>query len=189
MKTRMHINGYYDKPKYQIITLTDWPFIMPCRCGLDGGKDIKDTYHYYAWRPGNHRGVDILGFKGLAIYATGSGTVYFRGYDEVYGNNVIIKHGLNHGYWVYTRYAHMNSINYAIQEGCKVVKGQTLGLMGSTGDSKDPHLHYETLIHGWMLPNYKMRAADPIPFLPKTEVTKRLIEDELHGIKFEESLR
>ena len=80
----------------------------------------------------------------------------------------------------------MNSINYLIKAGASVDKGQVIGYMGSTGDSLSPHLHMDFLMHGWMLPPSKMKQVDPLPFLPRAEVFARLIEDETHGIRFEE---
>lgn len=199
MKTRLLTSGYYDSnPQYKYYTLANWPFIMPC---ASDHKDIKDTYHYYAWRPGNHKGIDILGKIGIPILSIGGGVVHsidnptdyeLKQYPEryVYGRQIIIKHGFNMGFMLYSRYAHLNSINYLCKKtGVKVKKGQPVGAMGTTGDSLDPHLHFEILMHGFMLPPVKMRQVDPIPFLPRDEVVERLIEDATHGVRFEEGLK
>lgn len=86
----------------------------------------------------NHKGIDIGACYGTNILAAKSGIVVQSGWYGGYGNCVTIQHS-NDG--DYTRYAHMSSI--AVEEGTVVQQGQTIGLVGSTGNSTGPHIHFE----------------------------------------------
>jgi murein DD-endopeptidase MepM/ murein hydrolase activator NlpD len=98
-----------------------------------------------------HAGVDIPGPTGTPIYATADGTVAHADRQGGYGNLVEIDHGKGIG----TRYGHLSKI--FVQPGARVARGQVIGLMGSTGRSTGPHLHYEVRIDG--------HAVNPVPFL------------------------
>jgi murein DD-endopeptidase MepM/ murein hydrolase activator NlpD len=92
----------------------------------------------FGWRGGSmHYGVDIAAPVGTAIKAAESGVVITSAYRGSYGNLVIISH--SNGYSTY--YAH-NSRNL-VAAGQKVGKGQTIALVGSTGNSTGPHVHFE----------------------------------------------
>ena len=98
-----------------------------------------------------HKGIDFTAPSGTAIQATGNGTVIrVENKSRGYGKNVII----DHGYGYTSLYAHMSSIS--VKKGQKVLKGQELGKVGSTGTSTAPHLHYEVRING--------RAINPIDY-------------------------
>ena len=85
-----------------------------------------------------HYGLDFVAPMGTKIYATGDGIVTLSKYSRKgYGNEIIIDH--NFGY--NSRYAHLDKI--LIKEGQKVKRGQLIGLLGNTGRSTGPHLHYE----------------------------------------------
>ncbi|GAB6191270.1 peptidoglycan DD-metalloendopeptidase family protein [Desulfocastanea catecholica] len=84
-----------------------------------------------------HPGVDIRGKRGEKIYATADGVVIKSFRNGGYGNYVVIDHG--NGYT--TSYAHMQK--YLVQKGNRVERGQLIGLVGNTGRSTGPHLHYE----------------------------------------------
>jgi len=84
-----------------------------------------------------HYGLDIANQPGTAIYATADGMVTTTDYDTSYGKRIIINHG--NGYE--TLYAHLYS--YLVRVGDRVSKGQIIGLMGNSGLSTGPHLHYE----------------------------------------------
>lgn len=98
-----------------------------------------------------HAGVDIPGPVGTPIYATADGIVSHAGRQGGYGNLV----ELNHGKGIATRYGHLSKI--LVGDNARVTRGQLIALMGSTGRSTGPHLHYEVRIDG--------HAVNPIPFL------------------------
>ena len=79
---------------------------------------------------------------GDSVKTTGSGIVTFAGYKGGYGQCVIIEHEKN----LQTLYAHLWQIN--VKTGDHVNSGQLIGLMGSSGRSTGPHLHYEIINHG-----------------------------------------
>jgi murein DD-endopeptidase MepM/ murein hydrolase activator NlpD len=86
----------------------------------------------------NHPAVDFAGSMGNAVYAADNGVVVYAGWnDRGYGNVTVIDHG--NGYQ--TLYGHQS----VIKVGCgqSVNKGDLIGLMGSTGNSSGPHLHFE----------------------------------------------
>jgi murein DD-endopeptidase MepM/ murein hydrolase activator NlpD len=89
-----------------------------------------------------HYGVDIANKLGTPIYATADGEVILTGYDREYGKLIKIRH--DNGFE--TRYGHLYSFQVAL--GDKVRKGQIIALMGNTGMSTGPHLHYEVLVNG-----------------------------------------
>lgn len=86
-----------------------------------------------------HSGVDLKGNTGDPIKVTAAGKVDFAGYDGEYGYVVKVKH--KNGYE--TRYAHLSKTK--VKKGDTVDAGKTIGLLGSTGRSTGPHLHYEIL--------------------------------------------
>lgn len=90
-----------------------------------------------------HKGIDFTAPSGTNIQATGDGKVVKveRG-SRGYGNCVTI----DHGFGFKTLYAHMSKIS--VREGELVKKGHTIGLVGSTGTSTAPHLHYEVHVNG-----------------------------------------
>lgn len=90
-----------------------------------------------------HSGVDIAASKGEPILACADGVVAFagtrKGYRS-YGQTVLVDHGND----VLTHYAHMSKI--LVRKGQKIAKGDTVGLVGSTGRSTSPHLHLEVKV-------------------------------------------
>ena len=98
-----------------------------------------------------HAGIDLAAPMGTPIIATSPGTVATAGWCGGYGNCVTLDHG--DGY--FTLYGHLARVDVAT--GQRVGSGQELGLVGSTGNSTGPHLHYEVRING--------RPVDPIPYL------------------------
>jgi murein DD-endopeptidase MepM/ murein hydrolase activator NlpD len=98
-----------------------------------------------------HRGIDFAGPAGAQVVAVASGVVTFSKDRFGYGRTVEINHG--NGY--VTRYAHNQRALVAV--GDTVQKGQPIALIGSTGRSTGPHLHFEVLKQG--------RAVDPMTFV------------------------
>lgn len=84
-----------------------------------------------------HYGIDIANQTGTPVYATAKGRVSQLDFDSGYGKRIKISH--DSGYE--TLYAHLYS--YLVRIGDEVGKGQIIGLMGNTGLSTGPHLHYE----------------------------------------------
>ncbi len=90
-----------------------------------------------------HTGIDFTAPRGTPIQATGNGKVIKAERERFgYGNHVII----DHGYGYTTLYGHMMTIQ--VREGDEIKKGQTIGLIGNTGQSTAPHLHYEVRLKG-----------------------------------------
>ena len=89
-----------------------------------------------------HYGIDFSAPRGTEIYATADGEVINAGWGQGYGKRVKI----NHNYGYLSHYAHMSKI--LVKPGQKVVRGELIGLVGSTGKSTAPHLHYEVAKDG-----------------------------------------
>jgi murein DD-endopeptidase MepM/ murein hydrolase activator NlpD len=92
---------------------------------------------------GGHLAIDIAGGTGDLVWAADSGVVVFAGWSTVgYGNMIMIDHGNG---WQ-TLYAHLS----AVRVGCgeSVIQGNTIGAIGSTGNSTGSHLHFETRFEG-----------------------------------------
>ena len=123
-------------------TLTSGTFTWP----LPGYTNNSSAY---GWRTHPifgtrkfHKGEDIPAPTGTPIVAAASGTVTTAGWVSGYGNYTVI----NHGGGVMTAYGHQSSINVSV--GQTVTAGQTIGLVGSTGNSTGPHLHFEVYVNG-----------------------------------------
>ncbi len=90
-----------------------------------------------------HPGLDINGNLSNATYAADAGIVTFAGWNSGgYGNMILIDHGNG----MITRYAHHSKLY--VKVGDQVTKGQTIGMVGSTGHSTGPHLHFEIYVNG-----------------------------------------
>ncbi|MGE5478509.1 MAG: M23 family metallopeptidase [Bacteroidales bacterium] len=102
-------------------------------------------------RAAMHTGIDLRAPLRAPVAATAPGRVVFAGRKGGYGRVVEVDHGLG----VRTRYAHLSRIT--VRVGQAVALGGRVGLLGSTGRSTGPHLHYEVLVDG--------RPRNPQPFL------------------------
>ncbi|NRP69983.1 Murein DD-endopeptidase MepM [Ensifer psoraleae] len=92
-----------------------------------------------------HTGVDWSAPRGTPIIAAGNGTVEKAGWDSGgYGNQTLIRHA--NGY--VSSYNHQSAIAKNVRPGAKVVQGQVIGWVGTTGLSTGPHLHYELIVNG-----------------------------------------
>ena len=98
-----------------------------------------------------HAGIDFRGPIGTPIRAAGAGRVITADVTGGYGNLVEVEHGNG----LVSRYAHLSAIQVAV--GASVTPGTVVGLLGSTGRSTGPHLHYETRLNGGPL--------DPMRFI------------------------
>jgi biotin carboxyl carrier protein len=126
------------------------PSIMPT-VGFLTSKFSLIRYHPILHENRPHEGIDITAAYGTKIIAPAAGKVVKVGWENGYGNMVV----LDHGYGLETRYAHMS--RWAVHVGQNVKRGDVLGYVGSTGLSTGPHLHYEVLRDG--------RAVDPLRFI------------------------
>jgi len=117
------------------------PSIMPCKGYKTRGYGMKnDPFTGYKRM---HPGIDIGNRTGTPIYATADGVVTMAGNT---GGDLGKLITVNHGYGYKTRYGHLSKIK--VKRGQKVRRGDLIGLMGSTGYSTGPHLHYEVIING-----------------------------------------
>lgn len=118
---------------------------------VDGAQVVGCFCYRTSPDVGFHQGVDLGANYGEVIRAAAAGVVASTDYDGGFGNKVDIDHGNGYHTW----YAHLSK--FIAQPGQRVVKGQPIGLVGSTGFSTGPHLHYQVMFNG--------TAVDPTPFL------------------------
>jgi len=144
--------GIYDHP----LALPQWEgrFIAPC----EGGITTKFAQQRYinGVFSSTHSGVDIAAAQGTEVRAAAGGRVIFADELIVSGNTVIIDHGMG----VYSSYLHLSRID--IEVGDMAAQGQVIGLVGSTGFSTGPHLHWTVRING--------RIVDPF-WLTRNDLT------------------
>jgi murein DD-endopeptidase MepM/ murein hydrolase activator NlpD len=106
----------------------------------------------FGWRWGRmHEGIDIGVGYGTPIHAAAGGVVIYCGWEEGYGNFVVIDHGGN----LATAYGHQSSI--AVACGQQVNQGDVIGYVGCTGHCFGPHLHFEVRVDG--------NPVDPLGYL------------------------
>lgn len=106
----------------------------------------------FGWRWGRmHEGIDIGVGYGTPIHAAAGGTVIYCGWEEGYGNFVVIDHGGN----LATAYGHQSRI--AVTCGQQVNQGDVIGYVGCTGHCFGPHLHFEVRVNG--------NPVDPLGYL------------------------
>ena len=135
--------------KNQEVRMENIPAIQPVL-----NKDLKRMASGYGWRIDPvyhirrfHEGMDFTAPVGTDIFATGNGTVIWSGWRQGYGETVEVDHGFHY----VTRYAHCSKL--LVRVGQKVKRGDVIALVGNTGKSTGPHLHYEVL--------YNDRPVDP----------------------------
>ncbi len=97
------------------------------------GFRVHPIYHTRKF----HYGMDFSAKTGTDVFATGNAKVVYSGWRQGYGNMVM----LDHGYGYQTLYAHL--FKSLVRVGQKVQRGDIIGLVGNTGASVGPHLHYE----------------------------------------------
>ncbi len=120
--------------------LASTPAILPAK----GWKSSRFGYRRspFTGRREFHKGLDIANREGTPIVATADGVVSFVGNNGMLG--MMIK--IDHGHGMVTRYGHLQK---ALKKPGKSVKrGETIALLGNTGRSTGPHLHYEVLLNG-----------------------------------------
>lgn len=143
------------KPLDNISRLTS-DFGFTRRWILDSGKQYSRDIHL---------GVDYGVPTGTSIYSLLDGVVVLSGMQELYGNMVIVNHGLG----LYTNYCHMNKC--LVNADSVIKKGGILGEVGMTGASTGPHLHIETRIYGIPI-DYRKLESLPELFVIDVDKTK-----------------
>ena len=141
-------------------------FVQPRNTKVFANFAESRTYLYQG-RPVDsqvHFGYDLAATKQMAVPAANTGVVAFAGPLTIYGNTVVIDHGLG----LQTLYGHLSSIG--VKPGDRVEKGQEIARSGTTGLAIGDHLHYEVLVHGvsvtpleWWDPKWlRDRIAKPL---------------------------
>lgn len=130
--------------KNQEIRMENIPAIQPVmnkdltRVASGYGMRIDPVYHVRKF----HQGMDFTAPIGTEVFATGNAKVTFTGWKQGYGNTVI----LDHGFGYETLYAHL--YKPLVRKGQKVRRSDIIALVGNTGKSTGPHLHYEVRLNG-----------------------------------------
>jgi len=127
-------------------TPTVWPVEGTLEGGFGGRRNPFSGYGYEF-----HSGQDIEAPWGAPVIAGASGRISFVGWQNGYGQLVVVDHGGG----LTTRYGHLSHIDVQLDQ--TVSRAQILGKVGSTGRSTGPHLHYEVRIND--------QAVDPLPYL------------------------
>ncbi|MBD0369842.1 MAG: peptidoglycan DD-metalloendopeptidase family protein [Pyrinomonadaceae bacterium] len=127
------------------------PSIWPVYGSLRSGVGIRSN-PFGGSGSEYHKGQDIAAPIGTPVIATADGTIVIAGWQRGYGWVVYIDHGNG----ISTRYGHLSRID--VEVGQTIRRGEQLGLVGSTGRSTGPHLHYEVRING--------QPVSPLQYLP-----------------------
>lgn len=135
--------GEQPPPPRPTVIASSWKDVITPPEDRDGGTALlwpsaaRRITQYFRYR---HVGLDIAGPTGTPIYAADDGTVLYSGWNSGgYGNMMIVDHGNG----LYTRYAH--ATKNLVRVGDSVSRGDVIQLMGSTGRSTGPHLHFEVM--------------------------------------------
>ena len=107
-----------------------------------------------------HNGTDYAAKRGSPVRTTGNGTIKYVGRRNGCGNEIVIQHTNDYS----TRYCHLDRFHSVIKKGKKVLQGETIGYVGSTGLATGPHLHYEFKIGNKHIDPVKLKlpSAEPI---------------------------
>ena len=124
-----------------------WPVKGTLESGFGGRRNpfSGSSYEY-------HEGQDIEAAFGTPVSAAANGTVTVAGWQNGYGQVVYVDHGGG----LTTRYGHLSKIE--VEVGQSIARGEILGLVGSSGRSTGPHLHYEVRINN--------EPVNPVEYLP-----------------------
>ena len=146
-KLEREMRMYESFLRFHGTTPSIWPVFGKLENGV-GGRRNPFSGRGYEY----HEGQDIDSDYGVPVQATASGRVIIAGWQRGYGKVVYVDHGGG----LSTRYGHLSAIDVTV--GQTVTQGQTIGLVGSTGRSTGPHLHYEVRINN--------QPVDPRRYLP-----------------------
>ena len=124
----------------QTLKLAATPTIWPTKGYMSSPYGWRDDP--FTGKRTFHHGIDIATSHGNPIYATADGTVIQARTDKIGGKTIKIKHMFG----FVTIYCHMSK--FLVKVGQKVKRGDTIGLVGSTGKARGPHVHYEVQLNG-----------------------------------------
>ncbi len=142
-------NDLYDFFENQKLLLASTPSVWPAKGWLSSRFGYRRSP--FTGKKEFHRGIDVATRMGAPILAPADGVVTFVGRDGGFGRTVTIKHG----YGLKTKYAHLKDA--LVKKGQHVKRGETIALVGSTGRSTGPHLHYEVHLNNV--------AVDPLRYI------------------------
>src|SRR5438093_1420683 len=130
-----------------------WRCALPLRWPVRGPVKSEYGLRHSPWNGAweRHPGIDIGSPPGTPVTSPAPGRVVAASSQGGYGKHVTLAHGNG----VKSRYAHLKQLD--VKLGQRIEKGQVIGLVGSTGRSTGPHLHYEVLVEG--------KRVDPRGFL------------------------
>lgn len=128
----------------------DWPITGEFGTGYGAQRLINGAISY------RHSGIDISAPRGTPVLAPNAGRVVLAEELIVSGNTVILDHGLG----LFTSYLHMDRLS--VEVGNEVVRGTELGVVGSTGFSTGPHLHWTATLHGYFVDAHVLVEGDPL---------------------------
>lgn len=132
-----------------------------------------------------HNGTDYAAKRGSPVRTTGNGTIKYSGIRNGCGNEIVIQHTNDYS----TRYCHLDKFHSGIKKGKKVIQGETIGYVGSTGLATGPHLHYEFKIGNKHIDPVKLKlpSAEPISINLRSDFDT-LVENNNMMLKKLESL-
>jgi len=141
------LDEIYSIARQKTERMASMPAIMPIakdKCKVVSGFGYR--FHPILKYRRLHSGIDLAARPGTPVYATGDGVVRVSGRNsEGYaGYGVVVD--IDHGFGFHTLYAHMSTTT--VKEGHKVMRGEQVGTVGSTGMSTGAHLHYEVILNG-----------------------------------------
>ncbi|MBL8952729.1 MAG: M23 family metallopeptidase [Myxococcaceae bacterium] len=131
------LQAYFQDQRFMLASV---PSVWPTRGWVT--SDFGVRLDPYTSERVMHAGMDIAGPHGKEVISPSDGTVVFSGLEGGYGNVLVI----DHGYGIKTRYGHLATVK--VKAGEKVKRGLVIALLGNTGRSTGPHLHYEVRVNG-----------------------------------------
>jgi murein DD-endopeptidase MepM/ murein hydrolase activator NlpD len=133
-----------------VFSLVQWP--VPSATTMSSGYGPRSCSGCSTF----HEGIDLNPGNGFPVEAIADGVVVESEFSGALGAHVVIQHVID-GQVVQSQYGHMQGDSLAVSVGQQVTMGQQLGLVGSTGQSTGPHLHFGIIIDGTLI--------DPEPWL------------------------
>jgi hypothetical protein len=145
----------YDLYRLDELTLEQFSDLIGTFANPCPGSHISSTYGYREFDNKNHLGLDLAtNSQNIPTYAAEDGVVTYVGYGSSCGNMIVIDHGNG----MITKYMHHSEMYVTV--GQKVIKGQQIGLTGTTGHSTGIHLHFQVEVNG--------STVDPLIYLKDT---------------------